>query len=324
MKLPAFLVVAAFDEIHHAHAAQRCRALERHGCRVEVFDLLERPGVLSRLAGRDLGTRLRRSVEGAKPDQVLVLGAPQLPAELVKQLRSDTGVPWLNWFPDDLRTVREVIRRAPAYDRVFVSGTDVAARVGPALGSPVEVLAPGADPSVYRPVRSRDQYRANVVFAGSASARREALLTGLVEFGLALWGPGWRTTSLRDYCRGEALSTDSYVRAYGGASVAVNIHHTSFTPTDDERSVNQRLFEIAAIGVPQVVDHRGDLAAHFEPGRDVMVYHDATELKHVVGTALQDLPAAQQLGESGRREVLARHTYMHRCRQLLNSVNKQE
>ncbi len=29
----------------------------------------------------------------------------------------------------------------------------------------------------------------------------------LVEFGLALWGPGWRQTSLRDYCRGEAPST---------------------------------------------------------------------------------------------------------------------
>jgi spore maturation protein CgeB len=176
---------------------------------------------------------------------------------------------------------------------------------------------------VYRPVRSRDQYRANVVFAGAATARRETFLTGLVEFGLALWGPGWRATSLKDYCRGEVPSTEFYVRAYGGASVAVNIHHTTFGGSGEERSVNQRLFEIAAIGVPQVVDRRGDLANFFESGRDLMVFQDATELKRLVATALQDLPAAGEVGASARRELLARHTYMHRCQQLLKCVNGQ-
>jgi len=321
VSFPAVLVVAPFDDGHHAHASQRCRALERLGCRVEAFDLLERPGLLGRLAGRDLPARLRRRVDSAKPDLVLVLGAPELDVDCVKRLREETRVPWLNWFPDDLRTVQDVIRRAPAFDRVFVSGTDVAERARAALGRPIEVIPPGADPSVYRPLRGRDQYRANVVFAGAATARREALLTGLIEFGLALWGPGWRTTSLRDYCRGELPSTELYVRAYGGASVAVNIHHTSFGATEAEKSANQRVFEIAAIGVPQAVDERGDLALHFESGRDLLVFHDAVALRRLVEGALQDLPGAEQIGAAARREVLGRHTYMHRCRQLLDSVN---
>jgi spore maturation protein CgeB len=316
------LVVARFDDGQYAHAAQRCRALERLGCKVEAFDLLKRPGLLGRLSGSDLRTRLRKAVELARADLVMVIGGPELDRELVEDLRKSQGIPWINWFPDDLRTVAEAMRRMPAYDQVFVASTDVAVRARAALGRTVPVVPLAADPSVYRPLRSRDQYRANVVFAGTATARREALLTSLVEFGLALWGPGWRTTSLRDYCRGEVPNTMDYVRAYGGASVAINIHHLASGNGAAESHLNQRVFEVAAIGVPQVVDARADLETQFEPGQDLLVFHDADELRRVVQSALQDLPAAELTGASARREVLARHTYMHRLKIVLDIVNR--
>ena len=44
MTVRTILVVARFDDGQYAHAAQRCRALERLGCKVEAFDLLKRPG----------------------------------------------------------------------------------------------------------------------------------------------------------------------------------------------------------------------------------------------------------------------------------------
>lgn len=322
MTVRSILVVARFDDGQYAHAAQRCRALERLGCKVEAFDLLKRPGLLGRLSGSDLRTRLRKAVEMARADLVLVIGGSELDRELVEDLRRSQGIPWINWFPDDLRTVAEAMRRMPAYDHVFVASTDVAVRARAALGRALPVVPLAADPSVYRPLRSRDQYRANVVFAGTATARREALLTSLVEFGLALWGPGWRTTSLRDYCRGEVPNTMDYVRAYGGASVAINIHHLASENGAAESHLNQRVFEVAAIGVPQVVDARADLDAQFEPGRDLLVFHDADELRRVVQAALQDLPAAELTGASARREVLARHTYMHRLRIVLDTVNR--
>ncbi|MGH7559775.1 MAG: CgeB family protein [Gemmatimonadales bacterium] len=322
MKVLPVLVVASFDEAHHAHAAQRCRALERLGCRVEVFDLLKRPGLLGRLAGNDLRSRLLRSVEAANARLVLVIGAPELEPDLVTTLRKETRLPWANWFPDDLRTAYDACRRAAAYDHVFVTGSDVAARMETELGRPVEVVPFAADPSVYRPLRSKDQYRANVVFAGSATPRRELLLTGLTGFGLALWGPGWRRTTLKDYCRGEVASTDDYVRAYGGASVAVNIHHTAGGNGADEGTVNQRLFEIAAIGVPQVVDARADLPAMFQTGEQVMVFQDAAELRSLVEAALHDLPSMEPIAAAARREALARHTYMHRLTRIVDSVTR--
>ncbi|MGQ0704053.1 MAG: CgeB family protein [Gemmatimonadales bacterium] len=320
----SILVVAEFDDAHHAHAAQRCRALERLECRVEALDLRGRRKLLDRLGGggKDLRTRLRKAIETARPEIVLVIGAPALDRQTVQELSAVTGLPWINWFPDDLRTIDDVLDRAPAYQQVFAAGSDVAARLATSLNRSIEVIPLAADPSIYRPLRSRDQYRANVVFAGTATPRREAMLAGLVEFGLALWGPGWRRTALKDYCRGEVPDTETYVRAYGGASVAINIHHMALEQggAEPEAYLNQRVFEIAAIGVPQIVDRRGDLEHHFEPGRHLLAFDDAAELRELVRRALHDLPQAEQLGTAARREVLTRHTYMHRMKQLLGAV----
>ncbi|HEX7024389.1 MAG TPA: glycosyltransferase, partial [Gemmatimonadales bacterium] len=101
---------------------------------------------------------------------------------------------------------------------------------------------------------------------------------------------------------------------------AINIHH-ALSGNGTEAHLNQRLFEVAAIGVPQIVDQRADLPGHFEPGRDLLVFHDANELRSLVEAALQDLPAAELTGASARREVLARHTYMHRLKVILDAVN---
>jgi len=322
MSGPTVLVIAEFDDAHHAHAAQRCRALERLGCQVDAFDLLKRPGFLGRMAGSDLRSRLRKAVESCRAELVLVIGGAELDVSLVEQLAQATGIPWINWFPDDLRTVDQVVRHAPAYDQVFVAGSDLAERVGAALGRPVDVVPLAADPSIYRPLHSKDQYRANVVFAGAATARRVALLGGLVEFGLALWGPGWRRTPLRDYCRGEVPSTEEYVRAYAGASVAVNIHHTAELGGNgsNEAFVNQRVFEVAAIGVPQIVDYRADLPHHFEPGVHLLAFHDADGLRRGVRGVLEDPTTAAALGGAARRQALSRHTYMHRLKRVLEGV----
>lgn len=320
---PSVLVIAEFDDALHAHAAQRCRALERLECRVEAFDLRERPGILGRFTGKDLASRLRKALSAAKADVVLAIGAIPLDPQTVTEMAAVTSIPWVNWFPNDLRTIDEVIDRAPAYQHVFAAGTDVAGRLADHLRRPIEVIPLAADPSIYRPLQSKDQYRANVVFAGTATARRETLLTGLVEFGLALWGPGWRKTSLRDYCRGEVPTTDTYVRAYAGASVAVNIHHqVDKNGSKPESYVNQRVFELASIGVPQVVDRRGDLDRHFEAGTHLLVFNDGEELKKLVRAALQDFAASEALGLAARKAVLSSHTYMHRMREILERVVK--
>jgi len=319
---PKVLLLADLDPQRNPHALQRRRALERLGCRVTDVDLGRSPGLLRRVTGGGIEAQVARAMARDQPDLVLLLGGAELEADSLLQLRR--GAPdrtvWANWIPFDLGTVDPVIPQAAACDHCFAVGSDVAAHVGAAIGRAVGVLPFAADPSVYRPQHSRDQYRANVVFAGRATPRREALLAEVLEFGLALRGPGWRQTSLRDYCRGEALDTEEFVRAYGGASVAINIHEGAPGASPSGAACNQRLFEIAAIGVPQVVDRRGDLPDHYTPGIECFVFDEAADLKSAVEAVLLDPPAAQGVAEAARRTTLTRHTYMHRASDLLRQV----
>jgi spore maturation protein CgeB len=317
---PSVLLIAPFDDSENAHSAQRARAFERLGCDVTTFDLRRRTGLMAIWGGTDLRSRLLKSIEVAEADVVLVIGGYDLDEELLDSIRASTGVKLVNWFPDDVGRIDEILAVARAYDDVFVAGSDVAAACERSFGRTVELLPLAADPSVYRPVRTKDQYRANVVFAGAATPTREKYLAELVEFGLALWGPGWRRTGLRDYCRGELRTTAEFVRAYGGASVAVNLHHGLGSNGLSFAYCNQRVFELSAMGMPQVVDDRADLPRHFEIGTEVVAFTTPKELRDQVYHLLHDQPRAEEIGAAARRRVLAQHTHMHRATRLLEAI----
>lgn len=312
------LLVGAFDDGLHAHAALRRRALERLGFRVTAFNLMGDGGLLSRIRRIGVHDRLGRALSHTAPAIVLVLGGSQLGPATVAAYRRESGAIWVNWFCDELRSRSAVGALAPGYDVVFVAGSEVAEDLESG-GTPAAYLPAGCDPSVHRPMRSRDQFRANVVFVGTASAHRERMLSELVEFGLAIWGPGWRKTKLRDYCRGELLGHEDYVRAYAGASVAVNIH--SEPPGEGpDPGCNRRLFELAAIGVPQVVEDRPDLHRHFREGSEILVARTPGQLKGLTMEALQDRPWAEEVAAGARQRALGEHTYMHRMHALLSAV----
>jgi spore maturation protein CgeB len=313
------LLIGAFDEAMHAHAALRRRALERLGCRVSSFNLMGTGGLLSRLRSLELPDRMARALRQADPAIVLVLEGSQLRPELVAELKRESGALWVNWFCDERRTHESISALAAAYDVVFVAGSAVA-ETGATIGlPPMRYLPPGCDPSVHRPMRSRDRFRANVVFVGTATPHRERLLSDLVEFGLAVWGPGWRKTKLRDYCRGELLDHGNYIRAYAGASVAVNVQCSCDSDGADP-GCNRRLFELAAIGVPQVVEDRPDIHRHFREGSEILVARTTAGFKSLLSEALQDRAWSDQVAAGARQRALTEHTYMHRLAALLSAV----
>jgi spore maturation protein CgeB len=315
------LLVAPVDDAGRAHNALIRRALERLGTTLVHLDP-DRTGWLERLVRRDLDHRLHSMVDLHRPDLVLVSGQDVVPVGLVDRLRRGRSTRWIQLLGDHVVDVHAASLEATVYDKVFVGASGVVSAFEHAGVKHAHYLAVGCDPSVHKPLRARGPFRANVVFAGGATLRRERLLGELVEFGLALWGPGWRKTSLKDYCRGELPSTEDFVRAYAGATVAVNVHRNSAEDRGgDITGVNRRTFEIAAIGVPQVVDAREDLARHFEEGSEVLVYTDEHQLKGQVKRAIQDDNYRDRLAAAGRERALRQHTYMHRMRVLLDAVS---
>ncbi len=313
------LLVGAFDDAMHAHTALRRRALERLGCTVTSFNLVSQGGLLSRLRRIGLHDRMVKALHQTDPEVVLVLEGSQVPPELVAELKRESRALWVNWFCDERRSRNAISALAAAYDLVFVAGSEVV-ESGETVGlPPLRYLPPGCDPSVHRPMRSRDQFRANVVFAGTATPHRERVLSELVEFGLAVWGPGWRRTRLRDYCRGELLEHGDYIRAYAGASVAVNVQCSDASDGPDP-GCNRRLFELAAIGVPQVVEDRPDIHRHILEGSEILVARSTADFKTLLAEALQDRAWSEEVAMGARQRALTEHTYMHRLAALLGAV----
>jgi spore maturation protein CgeB len=314
------LLVGAFDEALHAHAGLRRRALERLGCRVTTLNLIGTGGWISRLRRVGLHDRLARAIAGTTPALVLVLEGTQVDAAMVASLRHGSGPNWVNWFCDARRSAEDILPFAAAYDAVFVADRTTVAALDVAGNPPVHYLPAGCDPSIHRPMRARDRFRANVVFAGTATAHRERQLAELIEFGVAVWGPGWRRTKLRDYCRGELLSHEDYIRAYAGASVAVNVACTDEEAQLRDPGASRRLFELAAIGVPQVVEDHADIHEHFREGSEVLVARSSQELRTLTAEALHDRAWAEQVASGARQRALAEHTYMHRLTALLQAA----
>jgi spore maturation protein CgeB len=251
---------------------------------------------------------------------VLVLEGTQIDAAMVASLRQGAGATWVNWFCDARRSAEEIRSLAAAYDAIFVADSAAADALDAPGLPPVHYLPAGCDPSIHRPMRARDRFRANVVFAGTATPHRERQLSGLVEFGVAVWGPGWRRTKLRDYCRGELLEHEDYVRAYAGASVAVNVACCEETGGAAEPGASRRLFELAAIGVPQVVEEHQDIHRHFREGSEILVARTPRELRTLTAETLLDRVWAEQVATGARQRALSEHTYMHRLASLLHSA----
>ena len=313
------LLVGAFDDALNAHAALRRRALERLGCRVATVNLMGDGGWLSRLRRVGLHDRLARAIATTAPAMVLVLEGTQVDAATVASLRQGSHITWINWFSDARRGAADIAPLAAAYDAVFVADGDTATALEAPGYPPVYYLPAACDPSIHRPMRARDRFRANVVFAGTATPHRERQLSELVEFGVAVWGPGWRRTKLRDYCRGELLPHEDYIRAYAGASVAINVPCGEAAGCADP-GASRRLFELAAIGVPQVVEEQPDLHRHFREGSEILVARGPAELRMLTAEALHDRSWAEQVASGARQRALAEHTYMHRMSALLQAV----
>jgi spore maturation protein CgeB len=314
------LFVATVDDATQAHNGQRRRALERLGCVVTTADPTH-TGWLEKLVRRDFDQRVQALLQQQSPDLVIVSGNEDLKPDAVERLRSAGRAKWVQFYGEDLGKLDDVAHGAMSYDHVFVSSTRTAAQLDQRGIKHAHFLAAGCDPSVHKPLNARGPFRANVVFAGAANNRRERYLTELLEFGLALWGPGWRKTALKDYCRGELPNTEDFVRAYAGATVAINIHRAG--PEDrngDPAGLNRRAFEMAAIGTTQVVDHRADLPQHFEEGSEVLTFTTPEELKGQVKRAINEDKYRDRLSANARQRALRNHTYMHRMAALLKTV----
>ena len=302
------VLVAAFNRRYHRSGLSLAAALESLGCEVTRCEERERGWnaiLRRRLAGR-LAARLRRR----PADLVLVFKGARLAPEHVRALKGQFTARWANWFPDDPHQIEASLCLGPAYDAFFTHDSASVARHRSA-GAHAHYLAFGYDPEYLRPLPGDARWASPLAFVGSRDPLREEALRSVADLGLAVWGPGWP--------RGPVYG-DDFVRVLAGAAVGLNVHQQFGERGDPRRygtGANMRVFELAAVGTPQLSDAKADIARHFMPDREIVLYKTVAELRERARALFADEHLRRSLAVAARERAVREHTWSHRLEELL-------
>jgi hypothetical protein len=204
-------------------------------------------------------------------------------------------------FYFSFKTPEYVIRR---YQAILEKGYDVLS------------LEFGANPLLYYPVPgiARD---INYVFLGSTNPDK---WPRYYAYFAAIWkrypgyidGPWW--SSIARFGR-----PDTYRYLCARAKVALNLHIQN--QIDWAGELNERLYNLAACGVPQLVDAPRLLSSRFQPD-SFFVAQTPTEYEALFRRILRDPEEAELRALQAQREVLERHTIFHRLEHFLGELSR--
>jgi spore maturation protein CgeB len=100
----------------------------------------------------------------------------------------------------------------------------------------------------------------------------------------------------------------------------VNLNITRRAHAGVYASSTSRPFELAMSGAAIVSNPLEGIERWLEPGREVLVVHDADEAVAAFEELLDDHSRAEELGRAARDRALEEHTYLHRARRLLEVI----
>lgn len=254
-----------------------------------------------------------------RPSVVLVAKGGPIAPELIRRVKRATGAIFLNVFPDNPLWMMPFERIEP-YD-LFFTKERYALRALEAVGlKNLYYLPHWAIPDFHHPVTLTDDERARyaspISFVGSRYPYRERFVAELADLPLRIWGPGWTRAmapAVRALAAGEAVWGRAKLAVYCGSTLSLNHHH----PMNDIVGVNNRVFELAASGACQVVDHKDELPALFTPGDEVLTYRDLGELRRLVAYHLAHPDEARAIGQNALRRALKEHTIQHRLEEIV-------
>ncbi len=85
---------------------------------------------------------------------------------------------------------------------------------------------------------------------------------------------------------------------------------------------NMRLFEATGVGTCLLTEYKDNLTEMFEPGREVVAYHDETDCIEKVRYYLEHEDERAAIARAGRERTLRDHTYAARLPELLEIIQR--
>ena len=261
--------------------------------------------------------RIARQLAACRPDLVIVLNRPGLPAATTTLWRAalPASAKIIGWLCDRWDALPS--GEAPAFDGLYYFDSSCHAGMSVAYAGTAARLSPlplAVNPQRFPfheiPAKAR---RPSLVFAGNCTPDRLAALARLRTSGEPVEAYGPHSGDRLRPWRSRSYSARALSRLYATHLASLNLLQNGNTT----HGLNLRAFETPCSGGIGLYPDVADLPACFEPGREILTYRTLDEIPDLMARLRREPQRADAIVAAGRRRVLAEHTYAHRAARML-------
>ncbi|MCU1602200.1 MAG: hypothetical protein JWO22_2909 [Frankiales bacterium] len=260
---------------------------------------------------RKLGELVRERARGCD-HVVTVKGEYFLPEDVAA---INAVAPIVNWHPDH-PVIAQNFACIPYYTAFCPKDSWSTARLRAMGHLNVSTLPHASDPLVLGSDRSAFATTGFSV-VGTGYAYRQHWIDEARGVGLdvRLWGTSRTPRELRDRTQKAKAVGPDQGKALRSGFFTLNTHHPY-----DIAGGNQRVFDAAAAGAPQLTECLPETVRHFLPGEEIATFADRDEFVAQVKELSADAALRGRLSANSLERVRAEHTYEHRVQSILSML----
>jgi spore maturation protein CgeB len=282
---------------------------------------------INQLDQKIINRKILALADDAKPEIAIIAGGHRIATQTIRHFKR-IGVNSVLWTIDAPGYFEPIIEVAPFYDHIFCQGTEAVDLLDKAGIRGAQWLPMACDPSYHHPVEctAEDEktYGSDIVFVGSYYPNRAALFEKLVDFDLAIWGPGWdaldHNSPLCRCIRGAHTTPAEWLKIYSSSKIVLATHYQDPENRFPVYQASPRIFEVLACRAFLICDDQKDVFSLFKDGIDLVRFLDEADLNNKLRHYLTHPEERKAIADQGREAVLARHTYQDRIKELLTKI----
>lgn len=280
---------------------------------------------LNKLDYNHINSKLVKIALDEKPEMVLVAGGQRIFGKTVEKLKKNNIICVL-WTTDAPLVFEPILNAAPYYDYIFCQGTEALEILEKSGLRNVYWLPVGCDPLYHKKVQLTESekkfFGKDACFVGSFYPNRWNVLKELSDFEIGVWGPGWRKIVNHNKSKMEIFETHlnyaTWVKIFNACKIVIVIHYQ-----DGEipcYQISPKVFEALACGSFVLVDRQKDVFSLFDDKHHLAGFDDVNDLRKKIKYYLNNPEQRKRIANAGFREVLTKHSYIHRLDTMLKII----
>jgi spore maturation protein CgeB len=285
--------------------------------------------LLQKLSVRAINRGLLKLAARTQPDVVLITGGHRITPRALLRLSRQKAKTVL-WTTDAPRPADMMFTTASYYHAIFCQGTEYVDRFHRLDIQEPRWLPMACDPETHRrvdlPEGEKGRFGSDIAFVGSYYPHRAESLQQVSAFKPGIWGPGWdvlpQDSPLRPFLRGAHTTPETWIRIYSASKMVLSIHYRDPQAGFPVHQASPRVFEAMACGAFVLTDRQKDVVTLFRDGVHLVTFDDDRDLRNKVDHFLQHPEERERIAAAGMHEVLSRHTYGHRVRELFAHIER--